>query len=430
MARPLLRRYEPWIDTGALWAYALGLVLLRGLRRIVPCSWRGVLVRPWSAWSTWAIQSPASHGTVHIESTPPRAAHTTPPVPGRFAWSLASPLNNTPSVRFQRKHTQGAHAERRADTEARGHGPPPDPTDAAPAAGDAMLVSCAHTPSSELLGGPVSDASHAAATGTHAFDTPRDAQKQTARDRDVAPDVVRSVPVPLPPPSSPPPLSPPPPSPPHGAVVERGEHDARPDTMPCGRPRDAPSWREELGFQADDLGTDSRPVAREAALQRTLSERAEHPTMHPAASVADQEGERGMPAPRARRYATRAHQARPPDAWLPASAVPRAVPAKRAADSAADAGPQRRTRTTHTTTVGRAKRVTTTVPTSPSSLPAAPRPRTRAAGPSSAPSQTSLLPRRSASGRHEPTERVVRRSTRVRAPRIHVDTPAAPRRVP
>ena len=191
------------------------------------------------------------------------------------------------------------------------------------------------------------------------------------------------------------------------------------------------------------------PETRESALKRTLSRHAELPskrsaptttrltvraadsdpapaaTKPPRADEAkanvDAGDQDGSPSSRKAPARTALHDTHPipPAASMPSRSS--AIPTKRAPPEDEASEPKRQTRHTRTETVGSAKRVTTTVRAAPAPLPKRTEPRRPSSRATSTktrvPSQTSLLPRPARDPHEDRGERVLRRSSRVRAAR-------------
>ena len=180
---------------------------------------------------------------------------------------------------------------------------------------------------------------------------------------------------------------------------------------------DAPHTPEPVPKDEDAVPASE---SAESALMRMLTERASRPTKRAPQPTPSPAAKRARRAPRSAMNDSAAKRA-PLDAEQPAeaqdtpssaSARGRRATAKHVPEDAPAPAPKRRLRETHTSSVGSAKRVTTTVRTEPD----APRSSARAGAPRGrTASQTSLLPRPArASGDDAPE---LRRSTRARTKR-------------
>lgn len=403
--RPVIARYEGAIDRATLWAHGLVLFLGFVLGRLVAPLWRAVtqgIPRRLRALGNLNRDGPidAMEETAQELSQGPwvPTSLSTPIIPGRFAWregKRATPRKaspSTPSVRPPQTSSRSPRTPRAAQS---------------PRAGAALKKE-------EDMPGLVSTSTAAhAADALQAAKVPKESPGRSAAHPTVKDEPSTS-------PNAGKPASP-------NATLRRSQGAPFADQPTARTTGRTPPTAEDL----DDAPHTPEPVPKdedavpasesaESALMRMLTERASQPTKRAPQPTPSPAAKRARRAPRSAMSDSDAKRA-PRDAEQPAEAQDtpssasvrgRRATAKHVPEDASAPAPKRRLRETHTSSVGSAKRVTTTVRTEPD----APRSSARAGAPRGrTASQTSLLPRPArASGYDEPE---LRRSTRARTKR-------------
>lgn len=405
--RPVIARYEGAIDRATLWAHGLVLFLGFVLGRLVAPLRRAVtqgIPRRLRALGNLSRAGPmdAMEETAQELSQGPwvPTSLSTPIIPGRFAWregKRATPRKaspSTPSVRPQQ-------------TSSRSPRTPRTPRAAQSPRAGAALKKEEDTPG--LIS--TSTAAHAA-DALRAAKVPKEspgrpATHPTVKDEpSTSPDVKTTSP---------------------NAMLRRSQGVPladQPTVRMAGRTPPTTENSDDAPHTPEPVPKDEDAVpaseSAESALMRMLTERASRPTKRAPQPTPSPAAKRARRAPLSAMNDSAAKRA-PRDAEQPAeaqdtpssaSARGRRATAKHVPEDAPAPAPKRRLRETHTSSVGSAKRVTTTVRTEPD----APRSSARAGAPRGrTASQTSLLPRPArASGDDAPE---LRRSTRARTKR-------------
>ena len=405
--RPVIARYEGAIDRATRWAHGLVLFLGFVLGRLVAPLRRAVtqgIPRRLRALGNLSRAGPmdAMEETAQELSQGPwvPTSLSTPIIPGRFAWregKRATPRKaspSTPSVRPQQ-------------TSSRSPRTPRTPRAAQSPRAGAALKKEEDTPG--LIS--TSTAAHAA-DALRAAKVPKEspgrpATHPTVKDEpSTSPDVKTTSP---------------------NAMLRRSQGVPladQPTVRMAGRTPPTTENSDDAPHTPEPVPKDEDAVpaseSAESALMRMLTERASRPTKRAPQPTPSPAAKRARRAPRSAMNDSATKRA-PRDAEQPAeaqdtpssaSARGRRATAKHVPEDAPAPAPKRRLRETHTSSVGSAKRVTTTVRTEPD----APRSSARAGAPRGrTASQTSLLPRPArASGDDAPE---LRRSTRARTKR-------------
>ncbi|WFC93394.1 Ribosome biogenesis ATPase rix7 [Malassezia brasiliensis] len=357
-----------------------------------------------TVWLLWMLANRSTAPSLVFQRIvrPTVARLATPIVPGRFAWrkeERATPPEATPSTPTVRLPGTSKRAPRARST------PRTPRTPSATQASRANFKTEDATPKIEVA---VGEPASVPAADPHAFntrqaakvsrDSPKAAPSPTVKsERSTSPALLENRPKKATPPPSGPPLA--------------DAHTKR-RTAPRAVPR-SDNVQHDSSHSTQDESAASENA--ESVLMRMLTERSSRRTKRAPNSTPLSASKHARRTTRSTSDVAVEHAPRdsPPSAEAqdtpPAPVRDRRASTKHAVEGASLPAPKRRLRETHTSGVGSAKRVTTTVRTEPD----APRRSGRADAPRvRAASQTSLLPRASRASVEERPE--LRRSTRAR----------------